>query len=195
GDDTLVGAHGPDTMTGGAGADRFEFNELPWQAAQIADFTPGVDKLDLSTLLANAGYRGTDPIADGYVKLIDDGHGDTWIYFDTDGHGAADQWGTFVATLEHVAPGAVQASDLAGASPPPPPPVSPPPASPPPPPPAPPPPASPPPPAGDGGHVLIAADGGGSLAGGAGADTLVAGHGPDTLTGGAGADVFRFTSV
>ena len=199
GDDTLIAAHGPDTLAGGAGADHFVFDELPWQPARIDDFTPGTDKLDVSALLSAAGYGGADPIADGYVKLIDDGQGDTWLYFDSDGRGTADQWGTFLGTLEHVAPGSVHMSDLIGgpssppppASPPPPPPVSPPPVSPPP---VSPPPA-PPPPAGSQGEVLIGADGGGSLTGGAGNDTLVAEHGPDTLTGGGGADVFRYGAV
>ena len=112
GDDTLIGAHGPDTMTGAGGADVFRFPELPWTAGQITDFTPGTDKLDLSQLLANSHYTGSDPIGDGYVKLLDDGHGDTWLYFDTDGHGTADQWGTFVATLDHVTPASLALSDF-----------------------------------------------------------------------------------
>ena len=112
GNDTLIAAHGPDTLTGAGGADHFVFNELPWQPGHVTDFTPGTDKLDLSGLLTKYGYAGADPIADGYVKLIDDGHGDTWLYFDTDGKGAADQWGTFVATLDHVAPGSLTSGDL-----------------------------------------------------------------------------------
>jgi len=112
GADTLIAAHGPDTLTGAGGADRFVFGELPWQPGQITDFTPGTDKLDLSGLLSQSHYAGSDPVADGYVKLIDDGHGDTWLYFDTDGRGTADQWGTFVATLDHVTPGSFTAGDL-----------------------------------------------------------------------------------
>ncbi|MDB5493710.1 MAG: endo,3,4-beta-glycanase, C-terminal secretion signal protein, partial [Phenylobacterium sp.] len=49
--------------------------------------------------------------ADGYIKLLSDGHGDTWIYFDRDGPGTADQWGTLVATIDNVAPAAITASD------------------------------------------------------------------------------------
>src|SRR6185437_3708527 len=84
GNDTLVAGHGPDTLTGAGGADDFRFGALPWTAGHITDFTPGTDKLDLSALLSKAGYSGSDPIGDGYVKLLDDGHGDTWLYFDTD---------------------------------------------------------------------------------------------------------------
>jgi hypothetical protein len=98
-------------MTGAGGADHFEWDGLPWNAGQVTDFTHGADKIDLSALLSAAHYSGTDPIADGYVKLIDDGHGDTWVYFDRDGPGTADQWGTLLVTLDHVAPTGVAAGD------------------------------------------------------------------------------------
>jgi len=195
GNDTLVGAHGADTFTGGAGADDFKFGVVPWNAGHITDFTPGTDKLDFTTLLANVGYHGTDPIADGYVKLLDDGHGDTWLYFDSDGKGTADQWGAFVATVDHVAPTAIHASDLFGGSATsPPPPVSPPPpASPPPPPPV----SPPPPPAGNPGVVINSTTNfpGSTMVGGAGADTLNAGQGSDTMTGAGGADHFVFSKM
>jgi Ca2+-binding RTX toxin-like protein len=111
GDDTLVGAHGQDTMTGGGGADHFAWNDLPWAYAQITDFAAGSDKIDVSHLLSMVGYAGSNPIADGYVKFGDDGQGNTWVYFDRDGSaGSADQWGTHLATLQHVT-----ASSLSGA--------------------------------------------------------------------------------
>jgi Ca2+-binding RTX toxin-like protein len=187
GNDTLVGAHGADTFTGGAGADDFKFGVVPWSAGHITDFTPGTDKLDFTALLANVGYHGTDPIADGYVKLLDDGHGDTWLYFDSDGKGAADQWGAFVATVDHVAPTSIHASDLFGGS-----------ASPPPPPVSPPPPASPPPPPGSNPGVVINSTTnfpGSTMVGGAGNDTLNAGQGSDTMTGAGGADHFVFSKA
>src|SRR5690242_7249192 len=84
GDDTLIAGHGPDTMTGAGGADVFRYGALPWSAGEITDFTPGTDKLDLSGLLQSAHYTGSDPISDGYVKLIDTGHGGSWLYFDSD---------------------------------------------------------------------------------------------------------------
>lgn len=111
GDDTLTGGHGPDVMTGSGGADHFVFKVLPWSAAEITDFTHGADKIDISALLTSAGYAGSDPIADGYLKLIDNGSGGSWLYFDSDGRGSADPWGSFVATLDHAAPASVTASD------------------------------------------------------------------------------------
>jgi Ca2+-binding RTX toxin-like protein len=112
GDDTLIGGTGPDTMTGAGGADHFVYQSAPWQGGQISDFTHGVDRIDVSGLLAGVQYAGSDPIADGYVRLYDDGHGGTWLYFDRDGAGTADQWGTFVATLQGVSPGGLTASDF-----------------------------------------------------------------------------------
>jgi len=38
-------------------------------------------------------------------------YGDTWVYFDSDGRGTADPWGTLVATLDGVSPSGVTASD------------------------------------------------------------------------------------
>jgi Ca2+-binding RTX toxin-like protein len=112
GDDTLNAGTGPDTLTGAGGADRFVFHQLPWNAGHITDFTHGTDKIDVSALLSSVGYSGSTPFADGYLKLLDDGNGNTWLYFDRDGHGTADQWGTFVTTLDHVAPGALTLSDF-----------------------------------------------------------------------------------
>jgi len=173
GDDTLVGGTGPDVMTGAGGADHFAFQAAPWSAAEITDFTRGTDKLDLSGLLSAAHYTGSDPIADGYVKLIDDGHGDSWLYFDSDGRGTADPWGTFVATLDNVSAGSITSADLTTGGP----------ASP------------PPPPPSNAGQTLQAQPGGSNLSGGAGDDTLIGGSGPDTLTGAGGADHFVYQSL
>jgi Ca2+-binding RTX toxin-like protein len=165
GADTLTADHGPDTLTGGAGGDHFAFNSLAWSPSEITDFTPGTDKLDFSALLSASHYAGADPIADGYVKLIDNGNGGSWVYFDTDGKGTSDQWGTYMATLDHVSPGQVTAADLVGAS-----------AT-----------VTAPAPVAAG----MALDGTGAadnLVGGAGADTIRGLNGADTVYGGQGAD-------
>jgi Ca2+-binding RTX toxin-like protein len=164
-------------MTGNAGADQFTFNEVPWQGAMITDFTVGTDHIDIRSLLQQAGYAGSDPVGDGYVKFLDDGHGDTWLYFDPTP--SSDPWGDYVATLQGVAPASLSDASLTGfggtASPPPPP-------------------ASPPPPP-SGGQTLQAQDGGSTLVGGSGNDTLIGAHGPDQMTGNAGADHFVFNEV
>jgi Ca2+-binding RTX toxin-like protein len=172
GDDTLIGGAGPDTMTGAGGGDHFVFQSVPWNPGHITDFTHGTDKLDLSALLSQAGYTGSDPIADGYVRLYDDGQGDSWLHFDSDGRGTADEWGSFIATLDHVAPSGVTGADLVGSASPPP----------------------PPPPSG-GGQTLQGQPGGSHLTGGSGDDTLIGGMGPDVMTGAAGADHFTFDAV
>jgi Ca2+-binding RTX toxin-like protein len=169
GDDTITAHQGGDTLTGNGGADHFAFASAPWSASEVTDFTPGADKIDLSGLLSASHYTGSDPIADGYVKLIADGHGDTWLYFDTDGRGSGDPWGGFVATLDHVAPSAVTSGDLVGPT------------------------ASPPPPSG--GQTLHGQAGGSNLVGGSGDDTLIGGTGADTLTGGGGADHFAWSQL
>ena len=134
GADTMTGSiGGGETMTGGAGNDVFVFKTVPWVGDHITDFTPGADKLDFSALFAASNYAGADPVADGYVKLYDDGSG-TWVIYDTDGKGTADQWGTSVVHLDGIAAGSLNSAALFGGSggtvsppPPPPPPASPPP--------------------------------------------------------------------
>src|SRR5262249_21739862 len=109
---TLIAGLGPDTMTGSGGADHFVFKDLPWVDGRITNFVHGVDHIDVSALLAKAHYAGADPIADGYVKLVDNRQGGTWLYFDSDGTGIKDRWGTFLTTIDHVKPSALSSSDF-----------------------------------------------------------------------------------
>ncbi len=111
GNDTLNAAQGPDRLVGGAGADRFVFDDLPWNAGHVADFKPGEDKLDLRDLFADAGYHGSNPMAEGFLKFESDGAGGTKVLFDTDGPGAANPWPFQVTTLDGVAPSSLTASD------------------------------------------------------------------------------------
>ncbi len=170
GNDTLIAGHGADTVTGGGGADTFVFNALPWNAGQITDFTPGTDKLDLSALLAASGYSGSDPVADGYVTFVDDGQGDTFVYFNP--HSSAQSWPTMIATLDHVAPSAMTVGDLAGYS------------------------NAPNSGSGNGGETLIANDTPGQhLTGTPNSDIFHAGQNSVVLTGDGGADTFVFDAV
>jgi Ca2+-binding RTX toxin-like protein len=181
GNDTLNASRGPDVLTGGSGADKFAWADVPWSNATVTDFALGSDRLDLSGALADVGYTGSDPVADGYIRLVTGGGGNTWVYLDSDGRGTADQWGTFIIDLKGVTDGrSYQPSTItwaqltgggSGEPPPPPPP--------------------PPPPAGEG--VVVTSPGPGStLNGGAGNDTLISSRGSDVLVGGGGADHFEF---
>ncbi|BBH31985.1 retention module-containing protein [Pseudomonas sp. St290] len=73
GDDLLIGGLGNNTLTGGSGADTFQ-----WQAGNsghdvITDFTPGLDKLDLSQLLQ--GENGSAASLDDYLHFSVTGSG------------------------------------------------------------------------------------------------------------------------
>jgi hypothetical protein len=70
GDDTIHIGRGGDWVTGGAGTDTFVFDDIPWAPATITDLLPDQgDAIDVSGILARAGYTGSDPIADGYLKI------------------------------------------------------------------------------------------------------------------------------
>ena len=177
GADTLNAGQGPDRLTGGAGADTFVFKAMPWNAGHITDFRVGVDRLDISALYSN-GYRGADPVADGYLSFVANGQGGTAVLLDTDGRAAGNTINFLVVTLDGVAPQTLTAASLGGAAPAPPPPGP-----------------VPPAPIAATGMVLTSTRYGDVLTGGANADTINAGQGPDQLTGGAGADRFVFKAM
>jgi uncharacterized protein len=70
GDDVLTGGIGADTLTGNAGADVFVFNSMRDAIDTINDFTPSVDRIQLTNLLQSIGYRGSNPFADGFARLV-----------------------------------------------------------------------------------------------------------------------------
>ena len=166
GDDTLNASQGSDQLTGGAGGDTFAFKAMAWSAGRITDFQVGSDRLDLTALYTN-GYRGADPVGDGYVRFVADGAGGTKVMLDVDGPAGGSAISYQVVTLQGVSPNGLSAGQVLGGG------------------------APAPAPTG-GGQVLISPYPGASLAGGAGADTLQASRGADQLTGGAGKDHFVF---
>ena len=110
GGDTLNASQGSDRLTGGGGADSFVFRAMPWNAGHITDFQVGADKIDVSGLYAN-GYRGTDPVGDGYVSFVSDGAGGTKVLLDTDGPGGANSLKFLITTLDGVAPASLYGAD------------------------------------------------------------------------------------
>jgi Ca2+-binding RTX toxin-like protein len=86
GDDTVIGGLGADKLTGGIGRDTFDFNLLADAGDTIGDFKLGAtgDILDLSDLLDDIGYAGTDAIADGVVLFTKSGT-NTIVRIDEDG--------------------------------------------------------------------------------------------------------------
>jgi Ca2+-binding RTX toxin-like protein len=111
GNDTLDAGQGPDVLTGGLGADRFVFDDLPWNAGHITDFRPGTDDIDVHGILTDAGYRGSNPIADGYLILQSNGMGGTNVYFDADGPGSGVTYPALITTLDGVAPSRLSGGD------------------------------------------------------------------------------------
>jgi Ca2+-binding RTX toxin-like protein len=100
GNDILVAGSGPDTLSGGLGSDVFRFNVVPSTAGHILDFVQGQDVLDLRDLLR--GYVGSDPLADGWVKLQATSAGGVLVMVDTDGPSAAARGMAAVTTVDSV---------------------------------------------------------------------------------------------
>jgi Ca2+-binding RTX toxin-like protein len=101
GADTIIGGSGNDTLTGGTGIDLFDYNALTDAGDAITDFTAGAggDKIDIDTLLTVLGYGGADPLAAGYVQLMQVG-ADVQVQIDSDGGG--DSFATTLITLQNV---------------------------------------------------------------------------------------------
>lgn len=119
GNDTLHASQGPDVLTGGGGGDVFAWAALPWNAGRVTDFNLGSDRLDLSVIFRASGYTGSDPVADGRMRLDSDGAGGTKVYFDPDAPNAGD-WPFLITTLENVISTGLTWAQLSGGSAPPP---------------------------------------------------------------------------
>jgi predicted extracellular nuclease len=84
GDDVMIGGFGSDSLTGAGGADIFVFNNMRDAIDTINDFTPAIDRIQLTTLLQSIGYAGNNPFADSYARLIVL-RGNLILQVDTDG--------------------------------------------------------------------------------------------------------------
>jgi uncharacterized protein len=88
GDDVITGGLGADILTGNAGADVYVFNSLREAIDTINDFMPATDRIQLTVLLQSLGYAGSNPFADGFVRLMVVA-GQVNLQVDADGPGAA----------------------------------------------------------------------------------------------------------
>jgi parallel beta-helix repeat protein len=96
--DYIVGGAGPDILTGNGGNDIFGYQALSDAGDTITDFASG-DFISVFPLLKSVGYMGSDPFADGYLKVYQQGN-NTVISFDADGNSGAASPVTLV-TLEN----------------------------------------------------------------------------------------------
>jgi len=71
GDDVIIGGGKIDKITTGAGKDLVVINAVADAMDLVTDFVPGEDRVDLHGLLASIGYTGSDPIADGTIRVAD----------------------------------------------------------------------------------------------------------------------------
>ncbi len=108
GNDVLLVSGGNDRLLGGTGSDVFKFessfyDRVGIDKVKILGFSAGQsgDRLDMSELLAQAGYKGHDAVADGYITTgwVRDGMA---IKFDADGHGSENA--ETIAILKDIRP-------------------------------------------------------------------------------------------
>src|SRR5262249_13755435 len=84
GDDVIEGGAGADTLTGNGGRNQFIYGSMLDAGDVITDFTPGMDTLVLTKLLAAVGAASADPLASGHVTCTANAAG-AIIGIDTDG--------------------------------------------------------------------------------------------------------------
>lgn len=76
GNDRILASAGPDVITTGGGRDQIVYTSTNQTGDTITDFEVGADKLVFTDLLASAGYTGSNPLADGLVKIRSLGNSD-----------------------------------------------------------------------------------------------------------------------
>lgn len=84
GDDVIEGGPGADTLTGNGGRNQFVYSSMLDAGDVITDFTPGMDTLVLTKLMAALGIASSDPLASGHVTCTANSAG-AIIGIDTDG--------------------------------------------------------------------------------------------------------------
>lgn len=104
GDDLIREGPGADTITTGAGRDRIVFGSLRDAHDTVTDFAPAADAIDVAELLASIGYAGTDPVAEGVLRWVQQGP-NTVVSIDADGPGPG--VARPLVTLQNVPAGAL----------------------------------------------------------------------------------------
>jgi uncharacterized protein len=112
GDDILIGGSGSDILTGNGGNNLFAYLSVRDAGDVITDFVPGKDKLDLRVLLANLGWTGTDPVAEGWLRFVPQRAGGTQIELDPDGAAGAALFRAYITLNGVNAASLVSARDL-----------------------------------------------------------------------------------
>jgi len=96
----IVGLQGGDTLTGGGGNDQFIYNNISDRGDTITDFEIGKDKIVFTQLLDSlvaTGYKGTNAIADGYVKVVQGNSAKNFsVQIDADGPTSQDIFKSFI---------------------------------------------------------------------------------------------------
>ena len=102
---TFNGGISPDLLVGGTGQNNFIYSNINEGQDEILNFTPGKDKINVSKLIQNIGYKGNNPLADQVIKIGVSEVTNAVISIDKDGLG----WGQpqVLATLVDTSAGTI----------------------------------------------------------------------------------------
>jgi Ca2+-binding RTX toxin-like protein len=107
-DELIYGGIGSDVLSGGAGNDVFVYRNVNEGVDTITDFSPAQDRVDLRSLLASIGYSGSNPFADGWLRLV---AGNSGVSVQVDGDGPSGAAGfTPLLTLRGLTPSQIDVS-------------------------------------------------------------------------------------
>ena len=107
-DETIYGDEGADVLYGGGGKNVFEYRKASEGGDTIVDFVPGMDRIDVRTLLKSIGYTGTSPFADGWLRVAA-GNAGANVQVDVDGPSGPQGFAT-LTTLRRLTPAQIDVS-------------------------------------------------------------------------------------
>lgn len=97
-DNRLIGSLGEDTVTGGAGRDRFVYTDIRHGNDLITDFEVGIDRIALIQSLWKFGYTDRRAIEDGYVKVVQGSSESNYnVQIDPDGSAGSDVFRSYLS--------------------------------------------------------------------------------------------------